>query len=676
MAEESKSFRRQIIEADKTMSSLNKGQWIIYGAGRLGRGFLNLIANDLKLNSLLVVAGQNTPQKVVDQFNRMKEAGQGYCVETPDRPERTWLSNYLFRTIVDTREIIEQIANPRTLVLSTSVGMHRLSEILPIIAEGLRKRVLQSEIPLILLVCENGRAPDGLCAPQIFIRFLNRITDDNDLSKSIIIPRVVVDCSVPSLPPPTQKILAGKGQIWVEDLEMVRQTLGRSEYVKIADEPTIAVFQTMKLYGYNCLHCLVSILGHYLGEHCIDVIARNAKLSTIFDILAESLATAVCKRHSIASDNLLKGIINEYCKESLDRLRHPVGNSFDNIYRVLKKIENGWYFRDGRIDGPIIDLNLLNKPFEYFQLTHAISLCLYHFSTKIESLRGSLPWLPPDRLSRFDNNAICCSIDTTVFNNDSILHPSTKVPCITNDSTADSAFMEVVAQDCRILSTYKNTPWNSEQMVVFLNRPIDYTLKVVPRLLKKLKCVVFSLNEALIAAESFLFSVTQEMISKHSIRNISISHKDYARHVGTSEKGFFEEMIIEYQILNKTADQLVKEREDLYVEQLKNCKVEMLVKPGFREILRLLKQNRVKVALCSNASRSRIEKTLTCLGLANYFDIIKSPSDGLPEKPSPAMIQSICKEQEINPENCLVVESSLSGPQCFFNSWVFQPFTR
>jgi hypothetical protein len=63
----------------------DRQQWLVTGAGRLGRGFLNLVANEYSYKSLLVVAGENTRQADVDVFNGLRETGDGYLRENRSR---------------------------------------------------------------------------------------------------------------------------------------------------------------------------------------------------------------------------------------------------------------------------------------------------------------------------------------------------------------------------------------------------------------------------------------------------------------------------------------------------------------------------------------------------------------------------------------------------------------
>jgi HAD superfamily hydrolase (TIGR01509 family) len=284
-------------------------------------------------------------------------------------------------------------------------------------------------------------------------------------------------------------------------------------------------------------------------------------------------------------------------------------------------------------------------------LTHALALCLYCFVRNLDALRGALPWLSTNRASRRKDDLGAASITASGFHEKSLFHPT----------KASHVLMEVLAEDFRELNKWLGPRWPMLEISRFLNRPINTDMRVVPKSVADLSCVIFDLDEGLVATESLLYLVTRDLVAKYSKDARTISHDEYARHVGTSEKGFFQEMVREFQIRGTSAEALVKERETLYRVRLESTVSESLVKPGFMEILRLLANHKVKMAVASNASAQRVEATLDHVGIANYFATCKSPSEGLREKPTPDMIDAIVSELRVDAQRCVVIESSVIG---------------
>src|SRR3712207_433927 len=134
--------------------------WVEFGAGCLGRGFLNEVAAKLGYTTTLVVAGERTPREVVDAYNRRRGEG-GYQVREftgGAGQEPVSLDNYWFRLRTPARDLVEIIANPKTRVISTSVGISRLPEVVPLLVDGLDGRARTRparEVGLLILACEN-----------------------------------------------------------------------------------------------------------------------------------------------------------------------------------------------------------------------------------------------------------------------------------------------------------------------------------------------------------------------------------------------------------------------------------------------------------------------------------------------------------------------------------------
>jgi HAD superfamily hydrolase (TIGR01509 family) len=608
-----------------------------------------------------VVAGEQTRSSLVDAYNELRSQGAGYCVETAPQFERTLLANYSFRTLTDAREVIQHIGDPRSKVLSTSVGLHRLREVAPLIAEGLELRARDAASPILLLACENGRGFGGLFPSEVILQAIaDRTPRISDLAKVVHAPKVVVDCVVPDLPAnAADAIQIGDGVLWIEDTPLARLTLERAIRVKFSKN--IDYLKTRKQYGYNTLHCLMSVVGNYIGESHVDRIARAPELEQTWREVVRSLIAAICNRHSVEAGAEIDGQSTDaYCWQAFQRLQQPIGNRFDQVSRALGKVSNGWYFQDGRLDGPIRDLQLLDEPWRSPAIAHALSLCVDFLVQSLDVRRGALPFLPPHRKTRgmlFPSPVV----EAEACQNSVILSPQ-------HDATP---LMEVIAQDLLRLERADRTPWPASSVGKFLAVPIEQGTKVVPKAIADLKCAVFDLDEGLVATESLLFVVTHELISKYSRTGRTITHDEYASHVGESERGFFEQMIRTYNIMSRNADQLVHEREVQYLKKLKATNSEVLVKPGFRRILALLAKKSIKLAVCSNASKNRVKTTLMHVGLWQSFDFVACPDSGRAEKPSPEMLRAILTEFGAAQDHCLVIESSVIGVTAALNAGCF-----
>ena len=80
-----------------------------------------------------------------------------------------------------------------------------------------------------------------------------------------------------------------------------------------------------------------------------------------------------------------------------------------------------------------------------------------------------------------------------------------------------------------------------------------------------------------------------------------------------------------------------------------------------RELLALLSQSKVKIALASSASKKRIHTILDMFNITHYFSVITSTHDVENSKPNPEIFLITAKKLHINPKSCLVIEDSTHG---------------
>jgi beta-phosphoglucomutase-like phosphatase (HAD superfamily) len=123
-------------------------------------------------------------------------------------------------------------------------------------------------------------------------------------------------------------------------------------------------------------------------------------------------------------------------------------------------------------------------------------------------------------------------------------------------------------------------------------------------------------------------------------------------------------MINAFQIRSGTPEDLVREREELFLKALAEVNSEILLKPGFRSLLDFLADRDVDLAVCSNASEGRVKATLKHAGISTYFPEFITPSAGFLPKGSPngtSMYEELRDKLGHEREDCVVVESSLVG---------------
>lgn len=82
---------------------------------------------------------------------------------------------------------------------------------------------------------------------------------------------------------------------------------------------------------------------------------------------------------------------------------------------------------------------------------------------------------------------------------------------------------------------------------------------------------------------------------------------------------------------------------------------------GVVEVLKLLNQRRIPIAVVSSSSHNWVDGWLEKLGLIGFFQEIVCRGDALKIKPAPDLFLEAARRLKINPADCLVIEDSLNG---------------
>ncbi len=182
--------------------------------------------------------------------------------------------------------------------------------------------------------------------------------------------------------------------------------------------------------------------------------------------------------------------------------------------------------------------------------------------------------------------------------------------------------------------------------------------------------IIFDFNGTM-----FLDSAENEIAWRRQIKNISgkdISDDEFKNFV----HGAMNEDIIRYFMGPDVADIKVKlfseEKEIFYRELcLKNPKMLHLA-PGLIPLLNELRTKNIPIAIATASLPSNVEFYFKQLDLARWFSRTKVVcNDGsFPGKPNPIIYLKAARAIGVNPEDCIVVEDSISGIKAASNAGV------
>jgi len=116
----------------------------------------------------------------------------------------------------------------------------------------------------------------------------------------------------------------------------------------------------------------------------------------------------------------------------------------------------------------------------------------------------------------------------------------------------------------------------------------------------------------------------------------------------------------DWQLTDSEIDKLCLQKNDYYLEF---CENELELYPGVNQGLEWLREQKVKVAIVSNARKRELLKTAEKLGITKHLDLIIGRDDSNASKPDPQAYLFAARALGTGIENCLAIEDSPTGLQ-------------
>tara|TARA_B100001059_G_C17747303_1_gene535088 strand:+ start:506 stop:1093 length:588 start_codon:yes stop_codon:yes gene_type:complete len=152
--------------------------------------------------------------------------------------------------------------------------------------------------------------------------------------------------------------------------------------------------------------------------------------------------------------------------------------------------------------------------------------------------------------------------------------------------------------------------------------------------------------------------------------NAKLSKKEFNLYAGLSKRDFYKKIFKKKKFdVNKVFDL----KKEYYKKSVNLVKANYLL----LDFLRKMKNQNVKIALVSNASRYTISLVLNKFSIENFFDAILTSDDVEKTKPNPTAFKKILKKFKATSKNVIVIDDDKSGiiaaKKCNIQSMTFNP---
>lgn len=171
---------------------------------------------------------------------------------------------------------------------------------------------------------------------------------------------------------------------------------------------------------------------------------------------------------------------------------------------------------------------------------------------------------------------------------------------------------------------------------------------------RKAFAVIFDMDGVIVDSNPFHKKALLQFCQKHGI---NITEKEMKTSVfGRTNKEWLTDVFgnIPYEKLKRLEDEKEALFREIYLPYIKPVK-------GLIEFLEMLKDNRIRIAIATSAPKSNVDFTLSQTGISDYFQTIIDGDSITHSKPHPEIYLTTANKIGVSPDNCVVIEDSLSG---------------
>jgi mannitol-1-phosphate 5-dehydrogenase len=303
-----------------------------FGAGNIGRGFIGCLLYQSGYETCFV----DVNGEIVDLLNEKKQ----YAVQlaNAEHEELVVKNVHAINSLKDPDLVLDAIASAD--LVTAAVGPNILPLIAGLIANGLKKRLTQSNKPLTIIACENMIGGSAFLKEKVYEQLNEEEKELFDVHFSF--PNAAVDRIVPNqINEDKLAVTVEPFYEWVVDESQIK---GENPPVQgIIFVPDLEPFIERKLFTVNTGHAVVAYFGYLAGIRNMHEALANEEIKKIIEnVLSETgkyLTTKYtfdAKTHEKYVQKIISRFANPFISDDTTRVARSPMRKLKNNDRLVR----------------------------------------------------------------------------------------------------------------------------------------------------------------------------------------------------------------------------------------------------------------------------------------------------------------------------------------------------
>lgn len=171
----------------------------------------------------------------------------------------------------------------------------------------------------------------------------------------------------------------------------------------------------------------------------------------------------------------------------------------------------------------------------------------------------------------------------------------------------------------------------------------------------KIEAVIFDMDGVIFDSEKLVLDSWKEVADRHGIKGV----QDVCRECLGTNSAVSKKIFLQHYGQEFPYDIYKEEMSKVFFSHASDGR--LAKKPGIEELLKYLREKKIKVGLASSTREVLVRQELTDGGLISYFDEVVCGDMVKRSKPEPDIFLEACRRLGARAENCYVIEDSYNG---------------